>query len=54
MISPGDVDLFHYVESAEEAWTLLASASTASTTWKPETGESGPGRLMPATTAGSA
>jgi uncharacterized protein (TIGR00730 family) len=23
MISPGDVDLFHYVESAEEAWTLL-------------------------------
>ena len=23
MISPGDVDLFHFVESAEEAWTLL-------------------------------
>jgi hypothetical protein len=23
MISPGDVDLFHYVESAEEAWALL-------------------------------
>ena len=23
MINPGDVDLFHYVESAEEAWTLL-------------------------------
>jgi uncharacterized protein (TIGR00730 family) len=23
MISPGDVDLFHYVESAEEAWELL-------------------------------
>jgi predicted Rossmann-fold nucleotide-binding protein len=23
MISPGDVGLFHYVESAEEAWTLL-------------------------------
>ncbi len=23
MISPGDVSLFHYVESAEEAWTLL-------------------------------
>jgi hypothetical protein len=23
MISPGDVDLFHYVESAEQAWTLL-------------------------------
>jgi uncharacterized protein (TIGR00730 family) len=24
MISPGDVKLFHYVESAEEAWDLLA------------------------------
>jgi uncharacterized protein (TIGR00730 family) len=23
MISPGDVELFHYVESAEEAWALL-------------------------------
>jgi uncharacterized protein (TIGR00730 family) len=23
MISPGDVDLFHFVESAEEAWALL-------------------------------
>jgi uncharacterized protein (TIGR00730 family) len=23
MISPGDVNLFHYVESAEEAWALL-------------------------------
>jgi uncharacterized protein (TIGR00730 family) len=23
MISPGDIDLFHYVESAEEAWSLL-------------------------------
>jgi uncharacterized protein (TIGR00730 family) len=23
MISPGDVDLFHYVESADEAWALL-------------------------------
>jgi len=25
MISPGDVKLFHYVESAEEAWALLES-----------------------------
>ena len=23
MISPGDVELFHYVESAEEAWAHL-------------------------------
>jgi predicted Rossmann-fold nucleotide-binding protein len=23
MISPSDVDLFHYVESADEAWALL-------------------------------
>jgi len=23
MISPGDVDLFHFVETAEEAWELL-------------------------------
>jgi predicted Rossmann-fold nucleotide-binding protein len=23
MISPGDVSLFHYVETAEEAWDLL-------------------------------
>ena len=23
MISPGDIELFHYVESAEEAWALL-------------------------------
>ena len=25
MIAPGDVNLFHYVESAEEAWALLES-----------------------------
>jgi uncharacterized protein (TIGR00730 family) len=25
MISPGDVNLFHYVESAEEAWAVLAA-----------------------------
>ena len=25
MISPGDLELFHYVETAEDAWALLAA-----------------------------
>ena len=32
MISPGDERLFHYVETAEEAWTLLETEYELATT----------------------
>ena len=39
MISPGDLSLFHFVETAEEAWDVLEPSTTASTCRETTTGD---------------